>query len=92
MESVHFATFGMWELLVILLIVVLIFGAGKLPHLGEALGKSIRNFKKSMKEEPREISSEAQRLDEGSAPDELPSSKASTVEKDSRAGAPAERK
>jgi sec-independent protein translocase protein TatA len=38
---------GFGELIVILLIVVLIFGAGKLPQLGDALGRSIRNFKKA---------------------------------------------
>jgi sec-independent protein translocase protein TatA len=36
---------GMPELIVILLIVVLVFGAGKLPQIGENLGKAIRNFK-----------------------------------------------
>jgi sec-independent protein translocase protein TatA len=36
---------GMPELMVILLIVVLVFGAGKLPQIGENLGKAIRNFK-----------------------------------------------
>lgn len=35
----------MGELLVILVIVLLVFGAGKLPQIGDALGKSIRNFK-----------------------------------------------
>jgi sec-independent protein translocase protein TatA len=35
------------ELLVILVIVVLIFGAGKLPQLGDAIGRGIRNFKKA---------------------------------------------
>ena len=40
---------GIPELLVILLIVLLIFGAGKLPAIGGALGKSIKNFKVSMK-------------------------------------------
>lgn len=38
---------GFPELLVILGIVILIFGAGKIPQLGDALGKGIRNFKKS---------------------------------------------
>lgn len=38
---------GMGELLIILLIVLLIFGAGKLPQIGDALGKSIRNFKRA---------------------------------------------
>lgn len=39
--------FGMPELIVILVIVLVVFGAGKLPEIGGALGKSIRNFKKS---------------------------------------------
>ena len=38
---------GFGELVVILLIVLVIFGAGKLPQIGDALGKSIRNFKKA---------------------------------------------
>ncbi len=41
---------GMQELLVILLICVLIFGAAKLPEIGKAIGKTIREFKKSLKE------------------------------------------
>lgn len=39
--------FGMPELIVILVIVLVVFGAGRLPEIGGALGKSIRNFKKS---------------------------------------------
>jgi len=38
---------GMGELLIILLIVLLIFGAGKLPAIGDALGRSIKNFKRN---------------------------------------------
>jgi sec-independent protein translocase protein TatA len=38
---------GMGELLVILVIVLLIFGAGKLPQIGDAMGRAIRNFKSS---------------------------------------------
>ena len=38
------------HLLVILVIVLIIFGPGKLPELGESLGKSIRGFKKAMAE------------------------------------------
>lgn len=43
--------FGVPELLIILGIVVLIFGVGKLPAVGEALGKSIGGFKKAVKDE-----------------------------------------
>ncbi len=42
---------GMPELLIILVIILIIFGAGKLPEIGSALGKGIRNFKKSSNEQ-----------------------------------------
>jgi len=41
---------GMPELLVIMVIVLIIFGAGKLPEIGGAIGKGIKNFKKSVRE------------------------------------------
>jgi sec-independent protein translocase protein TatA len=39
---------GTQELLIIAVIVLIIFGAGKLPEIGSALGKGIKNFKKTM--------------------------------------------
>ncbi len=42
--------FGMGELVVILLIILLLFGATKLPEIARALGKSIKEFKKGSKE------------------------------------------
>jgi sec-independent protein translocase protein TatA len=45
---------GMPELLVILVIILVIFGAGKLPEIGGAIGKGIKNFKKATRE-PDEI-------------------------------------
>ena len=44
-----FGSFGIPELLLILLIVVIIFGASKLPQLGKGLGEGIKNFKKGLK-------------------------------------------
>ena len=41
---------GMPELLVILVIIVIIFGAGKLPEIGSGLGKGIKNFKSATKD------------------------------------------
>lgn len=41
-----FRSFGIWELLLVLLIILLVFGAARLPQIGEALGKAIRNFRK----------------------------------------------
>ena len=40
-------TIGGWEWLIILVIVVIIFGVGKLPEIGGALGKSIKEFRES---------------------------------------------
>jgi sec-independent protein translocase protein TatA len=40
---------GVPELLLILLIVIIIFGANKLPQLGRGIGEGLRNFKESMK-------------------------------------------
>ena len=39
---------GTTELLVILLIIIVVFGSTKLPQLGDALGKSIKNFKSAV--------------------------------------------
>ena len=41
-----FRSFGIPELLLVLLIVLLVFGAARLPQIGEALGKAIRSFRK----------------------------------------------
>ena len=42
---------GLPELVIILVIVILIFGANRLPELGRGIGKSIRNFKDATKED-----------------------------------------
>ncbi|MBA2879910.1 sec-independent protein translocase protein TatA [Desulfosalsimonas propionicica] len=39
---------GMPELIVVLVIIMIVFGAGKLPEIGSGIGKGIRNFKKSV--------------------------------------------
>lgn len=46
---------GMPELLVIFLIALIIFGAGKLPQIGGSLGTAIREFKKSIESPPKEV-------------------------------------
>jgi sec-independent protein translocase protein TatA len=45
-----FMGLGLPEILIVLVIVVLIFGASRLPELGKGLGKGIRNFKDATKE------------------------------------------
>ena len=57
---------GMPELIVILVIIVIIFGAGKLPEIGAGIGKGITNFKKAT----REASDEANKIDEEKKDDE----------------------
>jgi len=42
---------GMPELIIILVIIVIIFGAGKLPEIGSGIGKGIKNFKNATKNE-----------------------------------------
>lgn len=44
---------GMPELIVILVIIVIIFGAGKLPEIGSGIGKGIKNFKEATKQEEK---------------------------------------
>jgi sec-independent protein translocase protein TatA len=47
--------FGPWELLLILVIVLIIVGPGKLPQVGQSLGKALQNFKKAKEEEFDEL-------------------------------------
>ncbi len=45
---------GMPELIIILVIILIIFGAGKLPEIGAGMGKAIRNFKTATKDTEKE--------------------------------------
>jgi|APFre7841882590_1041340.scaffolds.fasta_scaffold121175_2 sec-independent protein translocase protein TatA len=62
-----FGPVGPTELLIILLIAVIIFGARRLPELGKGLGEGIRNFKKSFsgkeKEPEEEKKSESEKTE-----------------------------
>ena len=58
-----FGSLGFTELVLILIIVLIIFGAGKLPQLGEGVGKAIKGFKKSV-HEAEAIDTEAQTMAE----------------------------
>ncbi len=53
---------GMPELIIILVIILIIFGAGKLPEIGAGLGKGIKNFKKAAKEPVEEDHKDPARL------------------------------
>ena len=47
-----FGTMGISELIIILVIVLIIFGAGKLPQIGEGVGKALKGFKKEVHDIP----------------------------------------
>lgn len=47
--------FSFTEILLILLVVLLLFGAGKLPEIGKSLGEGLRNFKKALSGEEEKI-------------------------------------
>ena len=60
-----FGSLGFTELILILVIVLIIFGAGKLPQLGEGVGKAIKGFKKSVQEaEAFDVDPQAQLSDQ----------------------------
>jgi sec-independent protein translocase protein TatA len=65
---------GTQELVIILVLVLVIFGAGKLPQVGGALGKGIRNFKSGLREEAGEVAvavEETQRRPRPNGPDSM---------------------
>ncbi|MCW5783564.1 MAG: twin-arginine translocase TatA/TatE family subunit [Nitrospirales bacterium] len=63
-----FGSLGFTELILILMIVLIIFGAGKLPQLGEGVGKAIKGFKKSVQEaEAYDLDPQAQAENSASA-------------------------
>lgn len=47
--------FGMPELIIIMVILLLVVGPGKLPQLGASLGGAIKSFKRASDEDPREV-------------------------------------
>ena len=60
---------GPWELGIILVIVLIIFGAGKLPDIGAGIGKGIKNFKKATREPDEiDITPSSKEIEEESTP------------------------
>lgn len=57
----NFGNIGFMELMVILVIVLVLFGARRVPEIGASIGKGIREFKKNINEADREIRSPAPR-------------------------------
>ncbi len=49
---------GLWEMLIIMLVLLLVFGAKRLPEIGSSMGKGIREFKKSIRDVRQSIDEE----------------------------------
>ena len=47
-----FGSLGIWEILLIIIVIAVLFGGKKLPQLGKGLGEGIMNFKNSLKKDP----------------------------------------
>ncbi len=54
---------GIWQLVIILLIVILVFGAKKLRNIGGDVGSAIKNFKQAVKQDEDDGEDEAQRVE-----------------------------
>ena len=59
-----FGSLGIWEILLIVLIVALLFGGKKLPELGKGLGDGIKNFKNSLSKDDKESGEEKDKSDD----------------------------
>ena len=65
-ESENMFGMGPWELALIFLVILLLFGAKRLPDIAQGLGKGIRDFKKAVKDTQDEIQSSVKDLDKES--------------------------
>lgn len=72
---------GMGELVVILLIVLLVFGASRLPQIGEGLGKAIRGLKRGLNtDDDIEVTSKDKRVASKSSAEDLPKDEVAEAE------------
>ena len=65
---------GTWQIIVILVIVLLLFGGKKIPELASGLGKGIKSFKDAVKEEEANVKP-TEKLDEKTASNQTPKEK-----------------
>jgi sec-independent protein translocase protein TatA len=59
---------GMWEMIMIFLVVLLLFGAKRLPEIGSSLGRGIREFKGSIREIEKEVKAVGDEPERGAVP------------------------
>ena len=68
--------FGIWELVIILAIFVLLFGAKRLPDLADGMGKAIRNFKRGLTNPDEDVTPAEKQVAETSSASDLKSAEA----------------
>ena len=74
------SSIGPWEIAIVVVLALIIFGPKKLPELGQSLGKSIRGFKKGLSENKDEIASTVAQVREATGVDEIKSTVAAVRE------------
>lgn len=74
---------GMWELLIVLAIFVLLFGAKRLPQLADGLGKAIKNFKRGLNQDEDDVTPPSKQVSESSSATELSAAEAKAAERKS---------
>jgi sec-independent protein translocase protein TatA len=60
---------GIGEFIVVLVVIVLVFGASRIPQLGDALGKGVRNFRKHTQDDAIDVTPRQDALPRGGTPD-----------------------
>lgn len=77
---------SVWQLLIVLAIVIMLFGTKRLRTLGSDLGSAIKGFKKSMQDDGDKASSDAETEDDVAGSAALPSDEASPFKRDATPG------
>ncbi len=83
-----FGGLGMWELVLIFVVVLLLFGAKRLPEIGSSLGKGIREFKGSLREIETELKLPEERSSSSSTPPKRAGAETSSQDDDASNGEP----
>lgn len=65
-----FQNFGLWEILIIALVILLLFGGKKIPELMKGLGKGVKNFKEGLSEAEKDLQDIKKDLDKPSGDEE----------------------
>ena len=65
-----FQNFGLWEIIIIALVILLLFGGKKIPELMKGLGKGVKNFKEGLSEAEKDLQDIKKDLDKPSGDEE----------------------